>query len=208
MSDVVVSLLMILLVLLAIGIVWVVVSGILKSGSEEVNISGLILDMKITDVKFNAYFQPDKLNVKVKRNPGEGDVSGIKFIFEGDDFVKEIERTVDINELDEKEFPFTDVDIFGSVKFGSWGINKISIIPTLISDSGKEKEGKVEDEVVLSCSDTENGYFTYFKGTITTSFGRYDDDCIGTELQEFGCLGKISSLDFVPCTSCLYGACV
>jgi len=206
LSEVIVSLLMIFLVLIAVGIIWAVVSGILKSGSEDISISGLTLNMEITEVIYD-YSSNSDLNVKVKRNPGEGKVVGLTFIFEGDDFTKEVDKSEVLNELDEKVFTFNiykDFDLFSGIN-----ATKISIIPTLISDSGKEKKGNIADEVVLSCSDSDGlDYST--KGTVTTPFGRYEDYCEGTVLQEFSCKDYIVIIEMphycLP-FSCIDGAC-
>lgn len=78
LSEVVTTLIIILLVLVAIGIVWVVVNNVLQSGTEQTEISAkcLLIDIKATAVNCAA----GNCAVTYKRNAGGDDVDGIIII--------------------------------------------------------------------------------------------------------------------------------
>ena len=75
LSTVVTNLLLILLVLVAVGVVWVVVRGILSEGAGEIEISQFTFDLQIQ----NAYVSGTDVVVTIKRNAGGGELSGMKF---------------------------------------------------------------------------------------------------------------------------------
>mgnify|MGYP001588732870 CR=1 FL=1 len=177
LSDVVVSLIMILLVLVAIGIVWVVAKGIITYTIENINLSGLIIDMKIVEVvndRTNPAPNNNVLNIKVKRNPGEGDLAGLVFVFEGNGKSGEFKTTQIINEVEEKQFTILRTDLT-AIAFSE--IEKISLVPIFKLKLGKEKQGNIVDEVELSCVDGEGGAMIHIKGTSKTNFGDYTDSC-------------------------------
>ncbi len=63
LSGVVTSLILILLVLVAVGIVWVVVKNIISEGSEQVSLGMFTVDLEIKNVKVNE----GGVDVKVER---------------------------------------------------------------------------------------------------------------------------------------------
>ena len=210
LSTIIVSLIMILIVLVAIGIVWVIVSGILKSSSEQVDITGLTLNMKITEVISK---NSNVVDVRIKRSPGTADIVGVVFLFEGGGKVDSVEKDGVINELDEKTFTFNDnIELLNT---NLNGLEKISIVPIIKLKSGKEKEGNVADGVELSCSDSDGGS-NFIKGEAITSLDTYEDYCNGdSNLFEFYCnsnvVVKYQVVCLVPCQSsaiCSNGACV
>ena len=78
LSDVVTTLIIILISLVAIGLVWVVVQNVLQEGSEQVGLGEFTLDLQIKSVQI----QDENVTVVVvKRNPGEGEFVGMDFIF-------------------------------------------------------------------------------------------------------------------------------
>ncbi|MCX6746682.1 MAG: hypothetical protein NTU63_00935, partial [Candidatus Pacearchaeota archaeon] len=79
LSTIVTTLIIIVLVLVAIGIVWIVVRNVIQTGTEGVGLSQFTLNAEIKDV--TADNVSDNVNLTVKRNPGEGEILKIKFIF-------------------------------------------------------------------------------------------------------------------------------
>lgn len=79
LSEVVTTLIIILLVLVAIGIVWVVVNNILESGTEQAEISAMCLqiDIKATAATCTA---GGVCNVTYRRNAGGEDIDGIVIV--------------------------------------------------------------------------------------------------------------------------------
>jgi flagellin-like protein len=78
LSEVVTTLIIILLVLVAIGIVWVVVNNVLQSGSQQAEISAKCLEVSIQATA--ASCTGGTCNVTYKRSAGGDDIDGLKII--------------------------------------------------------------------------------------------------------------------------------
>ena len=79
LSDVVTTLLIVLLVLVAIGIIWVVVRNVVQQGSEQIDVSSrcIAVDLKAVSVVENAT-NPGIYAVTLKRNAGGDEIGGVK----------------------------------------------------------------------------------------------------------------------------------
>ena len=105
---VITSLILILLVLVAVGIVWVVIKNLISGGVEQVSLGMFTLNMEIENVKI----QPDgNLSVLIKRNPGEADLKSIKFAISDGTNSQVIERQTTLQELGRETFIFTPVEL-------------------------------------------------------------------------------------------------
>ena len=80
LSAVVTTLIIILLVLVAIGIVWVVVRNIVEEGTSEVAIKVKCLDVDVRAIAVNCT-DPAACSVTVKRNAGGEEIAGVKLVF-------------------------------------------------------------------------------------------------------------------------------
>lgn len=81
LSTVVATLLIILLVIVAVAIVWGVIKTIITNNSEQISLGKFTIDLKIVSIRQTA----QDVNIKVKRNAGEGNLEGIIFsIFDGE----------------------------------------------------------------------------------------------------------------------------
>ena len=147
LSMVVTSLIIILLVLVAIGIIWVVVQNIISEGSEQVSLGQFTIDLEIKKVTITDDITLSQIDVVVKRNPGEGELMGVNFIVEGND-VAEVypinleDAGLTLGELGQNTFP---LDLTGT-SFGSASeIEKVSIAPILITSGGNEFVGSEID---------------------------------------------------------------
>lgn len=81
-SSIVVSLMMIVLVLVAVGVVWYSVKNILKGGTEQINLGTKCLKVEITATNLICSgANNDTCSVTVTRNPGGDDIAGIKLVF-------------------------------------------------------------------------------------------------------------------------------
>jgi cysteine-rich repeat protein len=140
LSEIVANLIIILLVLVAVGIVWVVVRNVISSGSQQIELGQFTFDLSIK----SAYVSGTNIVVSVKRNVGGGDILGIKFIFLNATDSRGIEKKIPINELGEKTFTFTSAEISGIIAG-----DKVSIAP-MYSSSGTEKTGTPTDSATIS----------------------------------------------------------
>jgi len=146
LSTIVATLLIIMLVLVAIGIIWVVIKNVIKGGTEQVSLGKFTVDMEISKADKINY---SNINVTVKRNPGEGELSGIIFITSDKDNSETTRYNISINELEEKKFQIILHEINTST------VEKISITPIFMRDSGKELIGNIADEYVFNLSNSE-----------------------------------------------------
>jgi hypothetical protein len=132
LSTIVATLIVILLVLVAVAIVWTVLRNLIQKSTEEITLSKLTIDLKIDSVRITN----DSASVKVKRNPGEGDIKGISFIIFDGFNTKIIEKTgITLEPLERKTFV---LNYTGSIV-------KISIAPMFETESGKLKTGSITD---------------------------------------------------------------
>jgi hypothetical protein len=135
LSTIVVTLIIILLSLVAVGIVWAVVSNILSGETHQIGFSQFTLSLKIN----NVYAEEGNLSVNVKRNAGAGELVKIKFILSDGSNSEAIEQNSNLSELETANF------ILVPHKLISTEIKTVSIVPILESDDGSEIEGNIAD---------------------------------------------------------------
>jgi len=128
-STVVASILLVLLAVLAVIILWMILRGFIQKSASEVGTSCLTLDMSIEKIIINS--STNIIYVQVKRNAGEGNISGIRFKFYNSttSFVKDKNRSME--ELETKTFDFSDA---GNVSH----INQVDIAPILAKGNDRE----------------------------------------------------------------------
>lgn len=131
MSTIIATIMMILFVLMATGVVWVVIQNILSEETEEIS-SGLdriALAIVGSSVDLS---ESGKVSLIINRDIGKGDLIKIKIILyneEGESYAEDTNATT-LSELGSKKFTIGD----GSLA----NINKISVAPIVKSGSGKE----------------------------------------------------------------------
>ena len=79
LSGVVTTLILVLLVLAAVGIVWVVINGIITRGAENIDINAKCLEIEVTPTA--ASCEDALCSVTVVRSAGGDEIAGIKLIF-------------------------------------------------------------------------------------------------------------------------------
>ena len=100
LSTVVTSLILVLLVLVAVGIIWVVVNNIIKGGTKtaEMNVKCLSIDISATAVTAKGGTNYD---VTLKRKDSGEEIGGVKLVFFNDTANSEvIEKEGNIAPLD------------------------------------------------------------------------------------------------------------
>ena len=184
LSTIIVTLILILLSLVAVGIVWVVVSNILQSGTEQTS-SGLgqiFLSIGIENVKVESN---GDVSVSVKRNAGEGDLSGINFIVSDGENSQVIKKSESLGELATKTFTITSAELTG-VAF----VKEVSIAP-ISGTEGKEKIGSVVDSFEKNKIGLDD-----LKDYGIVSWWRFEDDAKDEVGENDGTLqGSISFID-------------
>jgi hypothetical protein len=164
LSTIVATLLIILLTLVAVGVIWVVVRNVIQQGAEQVSLGKFTLNLEIENVIIDPAV-PNYFSVRIKRNAGEGEISGLKFIVDDGDTTEVVEwNNHSLNELEERTINLTLTSILNASN-----IQKVSVAPIFKLESGKEVTGDVKDEytIVNSSSSVTSG--TTCSGSSTQS---------------------------------------
>lgn len=135
LSVIVGTLIMVLLVLVATGLVWNVIKNIMDEGTEEIGIglSRVSLEIVEESVKINQ----NEVSIRIVRNIGKGDLTKIKFLlFDGENKIS-IEKDTNMEELDEITFTIS--------LQGLGNLTEISVAPIITSESGKESIRDITD---------------------------------------------------------------
>ena len=136
LSAIVATLIIILLVLVAVGIVWVVVRIIVQEGAEGIELGRFTLDLEIKAAQIE---NGDVTVVVVRRNPGEGNFVGMNFVFSDGTNSEIIRENTTLQELEERSFTFTLTEI------STDNLQTISVAPIFELSSGEESIGNVVD---------------------------------------------------------------
>ncbi|KKL10893.1 hypothetical protein LCGC14_2551260, partial [marine sediment metagenome] len=138
LSNIMVTLLIIVLSLVAISIVWGITRNIIEEESEQIDLGKFTLDLEIKSVKV----QGDEVTVDVivQRNPGQGEFIGMNFIFSDGQNSEVIREDTVLNELEERSFTYT------LTKINVSELKDVSIAPIYELSSGKEDMGNVADK--------------------------------------------------------------
>ena len=148
LSDVVTSLIMILLVLVAIGIVWVIVNNILTKNSEQISITPFTNDIKIEEAKIGL----TTAKVSVTKIKGEDNITSLKFSFIDGNRNYNYEQTQDLPKL----FETKNYNI--QLENGISANTKIIITPMYGKRTGIEKEIQATEDY---SSGEGNGLIVY-----------------------------------------------
>ncbi len=202
LSTIITTLIMILLVLVATGVVWVVISNVLKSSVEDIDIGKFTISLSIEDVKIN----DNSIDVKIKRNPGAGEISGLKFAVSNGINTSIFEETTTINELEEKTYV---------LNYDGGLVKSVSIAPILKTSSGKEKTGNIVVEKEFSNKEIiqnlgavswwrfegnandeiGNNHGTLTNGVDCNNNGKYGKACSFDGVDDYINVGSDTSLD-------------
>ena len=145
LSQVVTTVILILLIIMAIAGIWIVVDRVILQGTSRINLEQFTIDLKIVSAKIN--YSSEIAEIRVRRNQGEGNLTAIKFIVE-DQRTSEVfeERFTRFEELAEKTFTL-DLLISGSDLI-IYEIDKISIAPVYVGGSSSlESLGSITDSI-------------------------------------------------------------
>ena len=151
LSGVVTTLIIVLLVLVAVGIIWAVVKNVVQRGAEQVDLGQFTLDLQIK----KAQVQNGNVTVVVvKRNAGNGNFVGMNFIFSDGQNSEIIRQNASLQELEEKSFTFT------LTKISTNNLKTVSVAPIYQLDSGKETVGNTVATFDVPKSGTGTGAAT------------------------------------------------
>jgi hypothetical protein len=103
LSMIVTSLIIILLVIVAIGILYVAYMNFVRTGTEGISLGKFTLNLEIE----NAYVDNNIVKVGVKRNAGKGDLIAINFVVEDEDNSEILREETTLQELGKETFLLT-----------------------------------------------------------------------------------------------------
>jgi len=146
LSSIVVTLIIVLLAIVAIGIVWGVIRGVISKSSKQVNSFTFSLDLKI----IGAYEQDGKIVTNVERRPGQGEIVGLAFALTNGTSSELIKVDTSLGELESKTFTLTPVDLNPST------ITEVSVAPIYLA-SGDKTMGSILDTYSLGSSSFLSG---------------------------------------------------
>lgn len=130
LSEIITSLIIILLSLVAVGILWVVVSNIIAKSSEDVSLDAMNVDLRIKEVKI---FDSQNISIKIKREPGQGNLNLFMVTLKTDTTSENIKLNDTLVELQEKTFSIKLLNLNAST------IKEVIVTPISKSESGTEK---------------------------------------------------------------------
>ena len=137
LSNVIVTLIMIVLVLIAVGLVWTAVQSNIESGTEQIEISAKCLKVDIKATKLECTggaLLSDSCTVTVKRNVGGDDLAGIKLVLTNT--LGEINHIEDVpGNID----PLGTKTTSGITAIGVANVTKVEVAPYFIDPSGNEQ---------------------------------------------------------------------
>jgi hypothetical protein len=134
LSTIVVTLIIILVSLVAVGIVWVVVQNVLKSGTKDVGFGKFTINLDIV----RAYEQAGNISVNVKRLAGSGELVKIKFILSDGTNSETITQDSNIGEMEDETFFIHPAELAPS------RVASISVAP-VFNSNGAESVGEIAD---------------------------------------------------------------
>jgi len=131
LSEVITSLIIILLVLVAIGIVWIVTKNILNESSEKIMIEPLTNDIKIDEAKVGLL----TANVKITRTQGDANMTSLKFVVNGKNPYTYEEKNPSLFQLESKTY---------TIPINTTDITSISVAPIFGKTIGIEKTKNIQ----------------------------------------------------------------
>ncbi len=131
LSAIITTLLVVVLVLVAIGIVWGVVSGLLRSGAEDIELSAKCLNIDVRATIIDCNTNPACLIKLIRTGSNNEEIGGVKLVF--------FEGTVSSGVIDKKgNVP----SLVGKSLVGDNPLDEpdlLEVTPYILSSSGKEK---------------------------------------------------------------------
>ena len=140
LSMIVTSLIIILLVIVAIGILYVAYINFVRTGTEGISFVKFTINLEIE----NAYIDGGAVKVGVKRNAGKGDLIAINFVIEDEDNSEILREETTLQELGKETFLLT----LSELQIDD--VETVSIAPIYKSDSGEEVLGDIMDTRKIS----------------------------------------------------------
>lgn len=144
LSAIIVTLIMILLVIVAAGIIWVVIRNVVGSGTEQINVGTACLNTNVEATKVtnsSPYLtSPVTYQVTLTRSAGGGEIGGVKIVF--------------TNETGTESYVHTEagnIDPLATTTVSASGVtitnaNQVDVVVYFLDNSGEEQSCSVSNE--------------------------------------------------------------
>ncbi len=148
LSPVIATFMLVVFSIAAVGIVWVAINSVVSNEARQISsgLEKLFLDIQIE----SARIEDNSIIVTVKRNQGDGVLTGINFIFSDGSNAKIIEKTAGLKELERGTFIFSKEEFSGLEE-----IKDVSIAPVILSGSREEMGNIAETKQIESFTGRE-----------------------------------------------------
>jgi len=138
LSTVVTTLIIILLVLVAIGVVWVVLRGIIETGAQEVDVGAKCLPIDVRAVSVDCTTTPGQCDVSLNRKTGGESISGVKLVFTNSTAGRGVNITDFLGNIPELGSATTTVLVTNMGIPGGNGPDSVEVTPYILDSSGNE----------------------------------------------------------------------
>lgn len=132
-ANIIAIVLISLIVIVAVAIVWNIISPLVREKSSEVGIGKFSVDIDITDA---AAFETGASKISVKRGAG-GEIDSLKFVFYDESGNSKIEDAESLGELETKTYSFSPL--------GIGKISSVSVFPVIGNQIGMESQLGIEN---------------------------------------------------------------
>jgi hypothetical protein len=172
LSTIIVTLILIVLSLVAVGAVWIVVSNIIKGQSDQVGLDKLNFNAEITALSLDN--SSNNVSIVIERKAGEANLKGMKFYFYNDTGAEVMTEYFSLGELGQKRFTF-------HLAMNLSNLNTVSIVPIFNSKDGKDNLGNVADSYDIKKGGSFGNYFPNENATnnSTCTPANYSYSCLG-----------------------------
>ncbi|MFH1311397.1 MAG: hypothetical protein ABIH65_03270 [Nanoarchaeota archaeon] len=139
-SEILATLLIILLVLAVAGIIWVIVKNLVGSNVEDIEMGSTRILLSIDNAQVILENNIGTAKVSVSRDSGEGNLTGVRFIFSDNENSYSIDRKTPISKLGKQTFRFNSEELGVDVAT----LLEVSIAP-IYKAGNVEKMGQITD---------------------------------------------------------------
>ena len=137
LSSVVTTVIIIAITLVAIFIVWAIVSSVMDKSARQISLSRITVSTQLDSANVN--FSSGIATIRVTRNAGQGNVTGIKIMVDDGKTVEVFEKRFTM--FNEGASKTVTINLSESSDLILYNINKISIAPIILLESGEEVIG-------------------------------------------------------------------
>jgi len=150
LSGVVITLILILVSIVAIGIIWVVISNFVSEGSKGISLGRFLIKLDIE----SAYRSGDEIFVTISRGSDDLELTKIQFIISNDTTSESIEKEINLQKSSKNTFTISETEFGVEADL----MDEISIAPIYIEEGEtQEKLGDIIDTETIGTGGAGSG---------------------------------------------------